>query len=301
MATTYNAINFFTGDGETKVFAFSFPYLSKEHVKVTQAGTALVQGTDFSITDEQVTLVLAPATSDVIKIYRETPTSRVITWSDGNYLLASNMTVDQLQTLYILQEIEDYLVTSLTGAGDFVSDSKAWAQSTGSPDDEADTNSATGKTQSSRTWALESEDSAVQAKASEVTAVNAKDSATASAAAASLSEAHASTSEISAAQSAQEANISAQAVQPDAYDASHTYNFPDLVVYTDGNIYRCIGTNVVGQDPDTSALWSKVVTVAGDFFIADTNGDLMPSLTPMYSNDFDLDTNNDIMPKELEA
>lgn len=293
MATTYNAINFFTGDGETKVFAFSFPYLSKEHVKVTQAGTALVQGTDFSITDEQVTLVLAPATSDVIKIYRKTPTSRAITWSDGNYLLARNMTVDQLQTLYILQEqqdlaklnniaddgdgyfdarskqiknvadpttnqdvvtkkymesVQDGFVTrntslleqtttqatnaknnassSATSASQSASSASAsetsnqsakkWAESTDSPDNQADTDSMTGKTQSSRSWALysktkaqESATSATNAKTSESNAKASETKAATSETAAKVFETNAKTSETNAAASKSSAATSA--------------------------------------------------------------------------------------------
>ena len=45
--------------------------------------------------------------------------------------------------------------------------SKAWAVSTTSPDNAADSSSSTGKTQSSRTWALYSKDRAAAAKASE--------------------------------------------------------------------------------------------------------------------------------------
>ena len=45
--------------------------------------------------------------------------------------------------------------------------SKAWAISTTSPDNAADSSSSTGKTQSSRTWALYSKDRAAAAKASE--------------------------------------------------------------------------------------------------------------------------------------
>ena len=57
--------------------------------------------------------------------------------------------------------------TSAKSSSDSMNMSKAWAVSTTSPDNAVDSNSSTGKTQSSRTWALYSKDRATAAKASE--------------------------------------------------------------------------------------------------------------------------------------
>ena len=81
-----------------------------------------------------------------------------------------------------------------------------------------------------------------------------------------------------------------------AYNNAVAYNFPDVVAFTDGGTYRCIGTNIIGEPPATSPNWAKIAVVWNDFFEMDPNGDMMPSLTPVYSNDFELDLNGDIMP-----
>ena len=85
---------------------------------------------------------------------------------------------------------------------------KKWAIDTTSPDGATDNDSYTGKTQSSRTWALYSKEQAQAAKVSETNAkdseTNAKDSATKAA----LSEDNAKTSETKAATSATKAALS---------------------------------------------------------------------------------------------
>ena len=83
---------------------------------------------------------------------------------------------------------------------------KAWAQSTSSPDGAADTASSTGKTQSSKTWALYSKDRATAAASS-------ASSAASSAATASTKATNASTSATAAANSASAASTSASAAK----------------------------------------------------------------------------------------
>ena len=83
--------------------------------------------------------------------------------------------------------------------------SKKWAESTGSPDWESDTDSTTGLTQSSRSWALysktkaqEANTSATNAKSSETKAKTSETNAKSSETKAATSEAHAKTSETNA-------------------------------------------------------------------------------------------------------
>jgi len=269
---TYNAQSFFTGDGVTKVFNFGFLYISKEHVKIQVDGTDLEQGTDYSITDESATLISAPSTGASIRIYRETTTDSILKWADGNYLIASDMNLEQLQYLYILQELKDYLTENTTDLTDLVDQARESAESAAVSQQAATTSASNAATVVSNVAVSES-----NAAASQQAAAN---------------------SAIEAAQSAAEAEVSAQAVSPSAYDSATTYNFPDVVAYTDGYTYRCIGTNVTGEDPSTSSNWARITTVYGDFFDTDINEDLMPASSPQYSNDFDLDSNGDIMPKE---
>ena len=88
--------------------------------------------------------------------------------------------------------------------------SKAWATSTESPDNEEDTQSSTGKTQSSRSWALYSEGKAQEAATSEAHAKTSETNAKASETKARLSEQNAKVSETNAKSSETNAKTSEQ-------------------------------------------------------------------------------------------
>jgi len=103
----------------------------------------------------------------------------------------------------------------------------------------------------------------------------------------------AASSAVSAAASASTAFAASAA----AYSATTTYNYPTVVAYTDGNSYRCVGTSVVGENPDDSSNWVRITSNTNDFFVYDDDGDLMPSNNPTYSKTWELDTNLDIMPQ----
>lgn len=100
------------------------------------------------------------------------------------------------------------------------------------------------------------------------------------------------------------------------YNASTTYNFPDAVIYSDGNIYRCIANDVTGQNP-TTAYWErineeitdKVWEVDGSdlmptdgllrvsrAFETDGFGDRMPLASPGTTDLWDLDANSALQP-----
>ena len=102
---------------------------------------------------------------------------------------------------------------SQSAAKDSENKAKAWAVSTGTPDNAADTDSSTGKTQSSRTWALFSKSKAQAAKTSEQ---NAKISETK----ALTSEQNAKTSETKALTSEQNAKTSATHAKSSEINAS---------------------------------------------------------------------------------
>ena len=110
--------------------------------------------------------------------------------------------------------------TSETNAGASATTAKNWAVSETSPDGATDTDSTTGKTQSSRTWALESKASAQSASSSASTATTQASSASTSAANASKSATAASGSATNAASSATSASASASSAASSAASAS---------------------------------------------------------------------------------
>lgn len=70
-----------------------------------------------------------------------------------------------------------------------------------------------------------------------------------------------------------------------AWDSATVYNFPDVVAFTNGHTYRCIGTNITSAPNingiDNEADWTRITVVAPDgFFEIDENGDIMPKIAP---------------------
>lgn len=108
--------------------------------------------------------------------------------------------------------------------------------------------------------------------------------------------AQATASANSAANSAAASAANAFAATAPAYSPTTVYSFPTVVACTNGHSYRCIGTNITGEDPPTSPNWVMVTAPSGDFFEIDEVGNLMPSVSPIYSGSFILDGNGDIMP-----
>lgn len=243
MAQDLKASVSFIGDGNTTKFYFGFDYINKQFIKVSVGtdGTLLSYPTDYTVNDKEVEFVKAPANGTPIRIYRQTNTSRIIEWSDGAFIKALQMTLENVQQLHLIEESQDYVIingmskypdgvnfnalgarvinvadpkesqdavtkhymetvqsgfvsqntalveqatTQATNAKNNASSAatsasqsassasasetsnqsaKKWAESTDSPDNQADTDSTTGKTQSSRSWALYSKAKAQEA------------------------------------------------------------------------------------------------------------------------------------------
>ena len=275
----------FVGDGTTNKFYFGFDYINKQFVKVQigNEGQSLTYPSDYTVDDRSVVLKDTPAVGVAIRVYRETSSDRIVEWADGAFIKASQMTLENLQQLHLIEEAHDYpILNSLskypdginfnalgsrvinvsdpkdpqdavtknymeTVQGGFVSantilvqeatkqasaakssqeaaktsetnahtsetnselshqKAKKWAEATESPDGEADTDSTTGKTQSSKAWSLysktkaqESATSATNAKSSETNAKTSETNAKTSETKAAVSEVKAKTSETNA-------------------------------------------------------------------------------------------------------
>lgn len=245
----------FVGDGTTNKFYFGFDYINKQFVKVQigNEGQSLTYPSDYTVDDRSVVLKDTPAVGVAIRVYRETSSDRIVEWADGAFIKASQMTLENLQQLHLIEEAQDYpILNSLskypdgvnfnalgsrvinvsdpkdpqdavtknymeTVQGGFVAantilvqeatkqasaakssqeaaktsetnahtsennveishqKAKKWAEATDSPDGEVDTDSTTGKTQSSKEWALYSK---TKAQESATSAMNAKSSET---------------------------------------------------------------------------------------------------------------------------
>lgn len=288
----------FVGDGTTNKFYFGFDYINKQFVKVQigNEGQSLTYPSDYTVDDRSVVLKDTPAVGVAIRVYRETSSDRIVEWADGAFIKASQMTLENLQQLHLIEEAQDYpILNSLskypdgvnfnalgsrvinvsdpkdpqdavtknymeTVQGGFVAantilvqeatkqasaakssqeaaktsetnahtsetnseishqKAKKWAEATDSPDGEVDTDSTTGKTQSSKEWALysktkaqEAATSATNAKSSETNAKTSETKAKTSETNAKSSETKAKTSETNAKTSETNASASASA------------------------------------------------------------------------------------------
>jgi hypothetical protein len=150
----------------------------------------------------------------------------------------------------------------------------------------------------SETKAKQSE---VNAKASELAAAQSEANAKASELAAKASEDNAHDSEVAADTYQEQAGAYAETAfgaSAPAWDSTETYNYPQVVAYTDGKTYRCVGTNVTGSDvPGSSNKWVAITLDTDDFWDIDIDGGYMPSLSPMYSASWEIDGNGDLEPK----
>lgn len=305
----------FVGDGTTNKFYFGFDYINKQFVKVQigNEGQSLTYPSDYTVDDRSVVLKDTPAVGVAIRVYRETSSDRIVEWADGAFIKASQMTLENLQQLHLIEEAQDYpILNSLstypdgvnfnalgsriinvsdpkdpqdvvtkhymeTVQGGFVAantilvqeatkqasaakssqeaaktsetnahtsetnseishqKAKKWAEATESPDGEADTDSTTGKTQSSKEWALYSKTKAQEAatyatnakssetnaKTSETNAKTSETNAKSSETKAKTSETNAKTSETNASASA---SASASSASASATSATNAHN-----------------------------------------------------------------------------
>lgn len=305
----------FVGDGTTNKFYFGFDYINKQFVKVQigNEGQSLTYPSDYTVDDRSVVLKDTPAVGVAIRVYRETSSDRIVEWADGAFIKASQMTLENLQQLHLIEEAQDYpILNSLstypdgvnfnalgsrvinvsdpkdpqdavtknymeTVQGGFVAantilvqeatkqasaakssqeaaktsetnaktsetnseishqKAKKWAEAPDSPDGEADTDSTTGKTQSSKEWALYSKTKAQEAatsatnaksyetnaKTSETNAKTSETNAKSSETKAKTSETNAKTSETNASASA---SASASSASASATSATNAHN-----------------------------------------------------------------------------
>ena len=100
-------VQYFTANGNT-TYDFPFDYLRKVFVKVKETYNNGVSLPSYTISGHTLTFDSPPPPQMYIDIYRETPTERLVSWGDGSVLKASDMTIQQVQELHILEETTDW-------------------------------------------------------------------------------------------------------------------------------------------------------------------------------------------------
>lgn len=108
MALSYTQ---FIGDGVTRNFNITFPYISRTHV-VARVNGEVVPYTWLS--DNTVQLQTAPVATAVIDVRRQTPrTELLVDFVDGSTLVETDLDLSALQVFYLAQEAFDLGEASL--------------------------------------------------------------------------------------------------------------------------------------------------------------------------------------------
>lgn len=102
----------YPGNGSTVNYTFSFPYISRDHIKVRLNGAPT---TNFTfLNNNTITLGVAPASGVVIEIRRETPKDTpIVDFTDGSVLLERDLDLLTIYNQYVAQETDDDLADSI--------------------------------------------------------------------------------------------------------------------------------------------------------------------------------------------
>lgn len=100
----------YTADGSQTNFSVPFDYLRPSFVHVFVNDAEGSEG--FTISNRMVMFDSAPAKDAVVRIYRNTPTTRLVSWADASILKAIDMTIAEVQQLHILEEASDWSKTN---------------------------------------------------------------------------------------------------------------------------------------------------------------------------------------------
>lgn len=122
MAIVVQTVRTYALDGSTKDFIVPFEYLARKFVQVSLLGTAgrkqLVLNSEFRFsTKNQVTLLQAwgPANGyDRVELRRHTSsTERLVDFTDGSILRATDLNISQIQAIHIAEEARDAALLAL--------------------------------------------------------------------------------------------------------------------------------------------------------------------------------------------
>lgn len=100
----------YTANGSQTNFSVPFDYLRPSYVHVTIDDAEVSEG--FTISNRMLMFDSAPAKDSIVHIYRNTPTTRLVSWADASILKAKDMTISEVQQLHILEEASDWSKTN---------------------------------------------------------------------------------------------------------------------------------------------------------------------------------------------
>lgn len=109
MSTVRKSRMSFISDGVQTAFPFGWDYIAKSYIKVSVNAVDLSYTTHYYVSGQTLYMVQPIEAGSKVVIYRETPSNRLVSWSDGSILKAADFTLFEIQLLHLMEETEDKL------------------------------------------------------------------------------------------------------------------------------------------------------------------------------------------------
>ncbi|MCP4832552.1 MAG: hypothetical protein GY886_10100, partial [Gammaproteobacteria bacterium] len=135
---SFYSADVYPGTGSQVAFPVTFDFLDRDTVVVYRIETVDGSQTELTViqtgtptgdefiwdNDQLITVGTAPTTDQQLKVQRRTPVNeQAVQWKDGSYIIAEDLNTSEEQSLYIDQELTDWLgeiTGGGAGPGDFV-------------------------------------------------------------------------------------------------------------------------------------------------------------------------------------
>jgi len=135
---SFYSADVYPGTGSQVAFPVTFDFLDRDTVVVYRIETVDGSQTELTViqtgtptgdefiwdNDQLITVGTAPTTDQQLKVQRRTPVNeQAVQWKDGSYIIAEDLNTSEEQSLYIDQELTDWLgeiTGGGSGPGDFV-------------------------------------------------------------------------------------------------------------------------------------------------------------------------------------
>tara|TARA_B100000902_G_scaffold214073_1_gene203584 strand:+ start:560 stop:1975 length:1416 start_codon:yes stop_codon:yes gene_type:complete len=111
----------YTNSTSVGPYTFTFPYIKEADVKVEKNGTLLTLTTEYTQAFTSITLVSAPLSTDIIRIYRDTDSDTLSsTFYPGSAIRSSDLNDNFTQNLYASQESAENAKDALRATDAFI-------------------------------------------------------------------------------------------------------------------------------------------------------------------------------------
>lgn len=119
----------YAGNGSQLLFPITFDYFENSQVKVKRLNTLtsteefLVEGTDYTVVSPNISMMTAPASTEEITVYRETPKTQEIDYIETGAFKAEDHEKGMDRMVMMIQElggqVSSVVTTPVSGSGAF--------------------------------------------------------------------------------------------------------------------------------------------------------------------------------------